>query len=465
MKNIKKLSLILFAFILSIMCVAFSASATDSESGIIEGTKENITYKIYQDLDLMIISGEGKIPDHMFGSSNWCTICSGKEYDGSFDDGPEDVETDLDFAVAKVKTIIIEEGITEIGHKAFYFKLSYGKCLQTVILPQSLEKIGAYAFNYNDKLQNINFPESLKEIEVGAFQRTGLTNVCVPESVETLGKGVFNYCESLKSITFTNAVCSIHNCQALTSVTYPLDYEEVPQVRSCTNLKKIITPTTSSSNSIKITETLTSGENFYNCKSLEKITLSDEALDKLDINYLLITKKLPSKLNNVTGLSCKNSKLSWSAVSNAGCYQVYYYNGSKWQCIYTGTKTTCAAEKYGKYRVRAVCTDGSKYVYSKYTTFEVKELYCSGLKTKLSGTSVTLSWNKSSNATGYQVYYSTTSSTSGFKKLSNTSGTSYTAKNLKKGTTYYFKVRAYRKDANGYYQYSTFTSAKKVKIK
>lgn len=120
----------------------------------------------------------------------------------------------------------------------------------------------------------------------------------------------------------------------------------------------------------------------------------------------------------MTGLSCKNSKLSWPAVSNAGYYQVYYYNGSKWQCVYSGVKTSCAAEKYGKYRVRAVCTDGSKYVYSKYTTFEVKELYRTGLKTKLSGTSVTLSWNKASNATGYQVYYFTTSGTSGFKKLS-----------------------------------------------
>lgn len=39
MKNIKKLSLILFITILSVMCVAFSASATDSESGIIEGNK------------------------------------------------------------------------------------------------------------------------------------------------------------------------------------------------------------------------------------------------------------------------------------------------------------------------------------------------------------------------------------------------------------------------------------------
>lgn len=106
-----------------------------------------------------------------------------------------------------------------------------------------------------------------------------------------------------------------------------------------------------------------------------------------------------------------------------------------------------------------------QYVYSKYTTFEVKELYRTGLKTKLSGTSVTLSWNKASNATGYQVYYFTTSGTSGFKKLSNATGTSYTAKNLKKGTTYYFKVRAYRKDANGNYQYGAFTGVKKVKVK
>lgn len=467
MKSFKKVYLILTITIISLMCFAFSSSAVDSSTEIIEGTKENITYKIYTDIQLMIISGEGKIPDHMFGSSSWCTICKPelKYEDGPFDDGPEDEITDLDIEVAKVKTIIIEEGITEIGHKAFNFKVSYEMSLQTVILPQSLEKIDAYAFGYNDKLTNINFPENLKEIEFGAFQRTGVTYAYIPESVETLGAGVFDSCENLKSIIFTNATCSIQDCQALTSVTYPLDYAEVPQIISCINLKKVITPTTSSSNSIKLTESLTSRMNFYNCRSLETITLSDEALHKLDIPCSLITKKLPSKLNNVTGLICNNSKLSWSAVSNAGYYQVYYYNDSKWQRIYSGVKTSCAAEKYGKYRVRAVCTDGSKYVYSKYTTFEVKEMYCYGLKAKLSGTSVTLSWNKESNATGYQVYYSTTSSTSGFKKLSNVGSTAYTAKNLKKGKTYYFKVRAYRKDANGNYQYSSFTTVKKVNVK
>ncbi|RKJ62735.1 hypothetical protein D7Y06_16660 [Roseburia sp. 1XD42-69] len=45
-----------------------------------------------------------------------------------------------------------------------------------------------------------------------------------------------------------------------------------------------------------------------------------------------------------------------------------------------------------------------------------------------------------------------------------TSKTSYTIKNLKKGKTYYVRVRAYKKDSAGKKVYSGYTKVKKIKV-
>lgn len=60
-------------------------------------------------------------------------------------------------------------------------------------------------------------------------------------------------------------------------------------------------------------------------------------------------------------------------------------------------------------------------------------------------TSVQLKWNRSSNAKGYEVYYSTAQN-AGYKRLAVLQGgtrTSFVASKLKAGKAYYFKVRAY----------------------
>ncbi len=67
-------------------------------------------------------------------------------------------------------------------------------------------------------------------------------------------------------------------------------------------------------------------------------------------------------------------------------------------------------------------------------------------------------WNKVLYASGYEVYMSTKKS-SGFKKIYGGSKTSYTKSSLKKGTTYYFKVRTY-KTVNGKKVYSAYSKIK-----
>ena len=79
--------------------------------------------------------------------------------------------------------------------------------------------------------------------------------------------------------------------------------------------------------------------------------------------------------------------------------------------------------------------------------------------------SIKVSWTTSSNVSGikYQVYKST-KKTSGFKKAITTSKKYYTnTSGMKKGTTYYYKVRGY-KYLNGKYYYSPWSDVTYKKV-
>jgi fibronectin type 3 domain-containing protein len=71
-----------------------------------------------------------------------------------------------------------------------------------------------------------------------------------------------------------------------------------------------------------------------------------------------------------------------------------------------------------------------------------------------------ISWSKTENADGYQVYMKTAD---GYKKIKATSGTAYTKTGLQKGKTYSFRVRAYKK-LDGKYIYSEYKTCS-VKVK
>lgn len=86
----------------------------------------------------------------------------------------------------------------------------------------------------------------------------------------------------------------------------------------------------------------------------------------------------------------------------------------------------------------------------------------SNLKAKKSDKSIKLSWNKSKDVSGYEVYYKT-SKNGKYKKLATTKSNSYTLKKASLGTTYYFKVRAYKKSDNKKY-YSGYTNISNLKM-
>jgi fibronectin type 3 domain-containing protein len=84
---------------------------------------------------------------------------------------------------------------------------------------------------------------------------------------------------------------------------------------------------------------------------------------------------------------------------------------------------------------------------------------------KKSGKTVALSWKKVTGATGYIVYRST-SKNGTYTKVGTTTSLKYTdKKGLKKGKTYYYKVRAYVKVGDQNVGFTKISSPKMIKFK
>ena len=85
-----------------------------------------------------------------------------------------------------------------------------GKTDSEYVIPNSVTRIGRYAFSGCKSLTSITIPDSVTSIGDYAFENcTSLTSVTIPNDVTSIGYGVFQGCTSLTSVTIPNSVTSI----------------------------------------------------------------------------------------------------------------------------------------------------------------------------------------------------------------------------------------------------------------
>jgi hypothetical protein len=158
-----------------------------------------------------------------------------------------DSVTSIEFAAfqdSSLASVIIPNSVIRIGEVAF----RWCKSLASVTIGNSVTSIGSEAFSGCSNLSSVTIPNSVTSIGSGAFEGcTRLTSVNIPDSVTSIEYHAFNQCSNLASVNIPNGVTSI----------------ELEVFRNCTSLTSITIPNTVTS---------IGGGAFYNCTSLANIT-------------------------------------------------------------------------------------------------------------------------------------------------------------------------------------------------
>ena len=144
----------------------------------------------------LTISGKGEMPDYTWKETPW-------------------IEKKL-----KVRTAVVEQGVTYIGSQSFQNCVD----LESVSIASSVEDIGDAAFYWCKKLKSVELPSKLDDISEQLFDHcSALVSIVIPERVEEIGEAAFNCCSSLKSIYIPASVEEIeysafNACKSLTDV-------------------------------------------------------------------------------------------------------------------------------------------------------------------------------------------------------------------------------------------------------
>ena len=163
----------------------------------------------------------------------------------------------------------------------------------------------------------------------------------------------------------------------------------------------------------------------------------------------------------VKSKSSTSVTLQWNKGTTASGYQLQQYKNGKWTDIFTPSKATSTSYtvkglKAGtagyRFRIRAYKTYGSSKQYGSWSSelkVNTNPYGVGGFKVKSkSKTSVTLQWNKGTTASGYQLQQYKNGKWVTISSPNKATTINYTVKGLKAGTSYKFRIRAYKTYGN-----------------
>ena len=196
-----------------------SASAEDASAVTWTKTEsDGLTWTLDAD-GTLTISGTGAMKDY------------------NYDSNPSPASQKKD----STKKVVIEDGVTSIGEKAF----SGCKSLTSITIPDSVTSIGNGAFSYTG-LKSITIPGNVESIGESAFYSCdNLTDVTLQDGVKSIGNAAFIWCNNLTNIVLSNSITSIgywtfKDCTSLTSIKIPSSVTSIDDpFYNCSSLKTI----------------------------------------------------------------------------------------------------------------------------------------------------------------------------------------------------------------------------------
>ncbi|MGN0457994.1 MAG: leucine-rich repeat protein [Eubacterium sp.] len=388
----------------------------------------------------------------------------------------------------------VKDGTLTIAGGAF----SYCDNLTGVELPDTIIAIGHAAFFSCDGLTTVNIPKGVTYIGIETFENCiGLTNIVIPDGVERIDIFAFSNCTSLTSITIPSSLKEIVNsvfcgCTSLADVYYT-GYESdwnninIGSNNDCLlNANIHFAPCNHTYNSGVVTKKATctaTGVKTYTC-TVCKATKT-EPIAKIAHTYKPYNTKATTSKNGsvVTKCSVCGAVKSKSTIYYPKTISLsttsYTYDGkvkkpsvkvvgSNGKTISSSNYTVSYAsgrKNVGKYAVKV--TFKGNYSGTKTLYFTIKPKATSISSLTAGSKKFTVKWKKqSTQTTGYQIQYSTSSKFSNAKTVivSKNSTTSKTISKLSAKKKYYVRVRTYKTVGSTKY-YSSWSSAKSVTTK
>jgi len=155
------------------------------------------------------------------------------------------------------------------------------------------------------------------------------------------------------------------------------------------------------------------------------------------------------KIYRIKSVSPSTSKYTYSGGAKKPGVTVKDVNGNKISSKYYTVKYASGRKAVGKYKITVKFK--TRYKGTKTAYFVIVPKAPAKATAKLTGADdVKLSWSKSKGAKGYTVYYKIATGPN-YKKLTTTSKTSYSKKNLPVGEEYSFKIVPYFKSGGTKY--------------
>lgn len=262
---------------------------------------------------------------------------------------------DLIKAIVERTVVDLElpEGITEVRP---YFlgnqRIGAPESLISLKLPNSLEKIGQYAFYSTANLSTITWPDSTTPLRVGAqafAYCNALTSLTLPKNFVADGIDIFMNCSNLTSVYIPDEAAGglsrdnscwglFDNCRKLTDVRLPEGLEWIPIncFEYCTTLVNIVMP-----NSV----TALGYNAFSQCTNLANITWSNSVKtlgsSAFDSCKALTSVEAPSveSIDVYTFRGCSNlATIKFMGIKTIAEYA--FITCSKLRTVYLGSQVT-----------------------------------------------------------------------------------------------------------------------------
>lgn len=351
-------------------------------------------------------------------------------------------------------------------------ELLYAPAVTSLTIPSTVTTIGFYAFYHNYNLKSVTVPASVTEIKEGAFgDCTALSSITMKENqLTTIDDFAFADCYALEKIVLPISVENFGNnvFYGITdSITVWGSENSNAQAYAKENKIKFVDINHKHVYTDSITKAASytaTGVKTYTCSICKDIKTKTIAIKKLG-------KASVKSVENVsTGITVK-----WGKVTGATGYEIYRKTGkggySKIRTLSGNTavsytdKTVKSGTTY-TYAIKAIALAGGsvKQRSIAYGTAKTGKYLAqpkiSSLKNNASK-KMTVQWKKIPKAKGYQIQYSKSSKFKGAptRKVPSAGKIKKVISGLKKGETYYVRMRSYNGSA-----YSAWSSYKKVKI-